>query len=315
MSSVIRSLLLSVLVVASTFGTAQAQQLLRLGTNVWPGYEPLYIAAARENWERDLKVRLVEYPSATEVLRAFRNKALEAAALTLDEVLVLREAELPLKVVVVLDISAGGDVVLGKPGIESFEDLRGRRIGVESGALGAYMITRALELHDMSLDDIQVVQLDVSAQESAYRADQVDAVVTFEPVKTRLLAAGAKELFSSREIPGEIVDVLVVHEEFARRHPGQVRELIAGWFRALDYRHTMPDEAAEFTARRLKISPGEVLESYRGLHLPGSEENRRLLSNGLTPTLERLQTTLLREGLLSRKHALEDLLDPGLLPP
>ena len=50
--------------------------LVRIGTNVWPGYEPLYLA--RElGYYKDLNVRLVEYPSASEVIRAFKNKNLE----------------------------------------------------------------------------------------------------------------------------------------------------------------------------------------------------------------------------------------------
>lgn len=58
---------------------------LRIGTLVWPGYEPLYLA--RERGYLDPKsVRLVEYPSNSEVTRAFRNRAIEAAALTFDEV-------------------------------------------------------------------------------------------------------------------------------------------------------------------------------------------------------------------------------------
>jgi len=63
---------------------------LRIGTNVWPGYEPLYLA--RELGYLDPRsVHLVEYPSASEVIRAFRNHAIEAAALTFDEVLLLTQ--------------------------------------------------------------------------------------------------------------------------------------------------------------------------------------------------------------------------------
>ncbi len=63
---------------------------LRIGTNVWSGYEPLYLA--RELGYLDPRsVHLVEYPSASEVIRAFRNQAIEAAALTFDEVLLLTQ--------------------------------------------------------------------------------------------------------------------------------------------------------------------------------------------------------------------------------
>ena len=303
-------MLLVALVPAPVF----AEQPLRIGTNVWPGYEPLYLAAEREQWPQRLGLRLVEFPSATEVIRAFRNRALEAAALTLDEVLVLQEAGLPLKVVTVLDISAGGDVILARPDITEPGALRGRRIGVESGALGAYVLTRALELNGMQLDQVEVVHLDVSAHERAYMDGSIDAVVTFEPVRTRLLAAGARELFSSREIPGEIVDVLVVHEEVLERHRGRLEQLVAGWFRALHYMAGEPAAAAAFTARRLKVSPEEVLASYRGLELPGVADNARLLGADLQPTLRRLQQTMLSNDLLLQVGDTRNLLYPGLLP-
>ena len=157
-------------------------------------------------------MRLVEYPSATGVLRAFRNKALEAAALTLDEALMLLEASLPVRVVTVLDISHGGDVILAHPEIETFGDLRGRRVGVEGGALGAYVLSRALQVHALTPADITIVQMDASEHEHGFADGAVDAVVTFEPMRTRLRAQGARQIFSSVEIPGEIVDVLVVHE-------------------------------------------------------------------------------------------------------
>jgi NitT/TauT family transport system substrate-binding protein len=291
-----------------------AEQPLRIGTNIWPGYEPLYLAAEREDWAGRLDARLVEYPSATEVLRAFRNEALEGAALTLDEVLVLREAELPLKVVLVLDISAGGDVILARAGPERLEDLRGHRIGVESGALGAYVLTRALEMHGLGLDDVHIVHLDISQQERAYLRGEIDAVVTFDPVRRRLLATGARELFTSNEIPGEIVDVLVIHERVWQSERHRLAEIVAGWFRALRHVAEQPVLAANFIARRLQVPPDEVLESYAGMRLPGVAENARLLDGELAITLERLQRTLVRERLLRQVQDNSQLLDAGLLP-
>lgn len=282
---------------------------MRIGTNVWPGYEPLYLARDREEWSAE-RFRLVEYPSASEVLRAFRNRSLDAAALTLDEVLQLRQDGLPVKVVLVTDVSHGGDVIMGRPGMSSFTDLRGRRVAVESGALGAYMISRALALNGMALDEVEVVHLPVDAHEAAYGAGEVDALVTFEPVRTRMLARGAVELFSSRQIPGEIVDVLVVHEDFLLLWPERVRELTDGWFRALEMLKGDPLRAGEVIARRLKVSVEEALAGYDGLHLPDRAENRRLLgeAGGLRDGLKRLNRTLAAEGLLYREVSTDGLL-------
>jgi len=105
----VRLLSLCWLLLAATLAAAHGEvdQWLRIGTNVWPGYEPLYIVADREDWDGGLKLRLVEYPSATEVLRAFRNKALEVAALTLDEVLMLQVNDVPVTVISVDDFGTG----------------------------------------------------------------------------------------------------------------------------------------------------------------------------------------------------------------
>lgn len=274
--------------------------LMRIGTNLWIGYEPLYLAADQQQWPA-AELRLIEYPSATEVLRAFRNHTLEAASLTLDEVLLLRQSDIPVQVVLVHDISDGADVIVARPEIDSFKALRGRRIAVESGALGAFVLTRALSLYQMSIADVEVHHLPIDRHQASYLAGEVDAAVTFEPVRTKLLNAGAVERFSSREIPGEIVDVLVVHQAFIDEHPQQVRRLVNGWFEAIDHLQQKPEQAAAFMSQRLGVSSDEVHASFDGLRFPNRAENRRLLGDDgeLYTTLRLLADVMRSESLVS----------------
>lgn len=310
----IRRLLFTLL--AFTILPVSADGNFRLGTNVWPGYEPFYLAQSIENRKAGSEIQLVEYSSATDVIRAFRNKAIEAAALTLDEVLLLRESELPVSVILVTDVSHGGDVIMAAPSIKSFAEIKGKRVGVEAAALGAYVLTRALEINKLNLDDIQIVSLDVSAHEKAFKNNQVDAVVTFEPVRTKLMALGANEIFTSREIPGEVVDVVVVHNDVLKRDPEKVRTLIKGWFKALTYLTEFPEEASVKIAERLKITPKEALESFHGLKLPSKEENQKMLG-GAEPTLNavltKLQNTMLEQELLLDPVNINQLLTPEFL--
>lgn len=300
------------LVLALGVPLVHADGPLRLGTNVWPGYEPLYLA--RElGYLGEGSVRLVEYLSASEVLRAFRNQSLEAAALTLDEVLVLLQNGIPVQIFLVTDVSHGGDVILARPEITRFEQLAGKRVGVEGGALGGYVLSRALDRHGLALDAIDIVHLEVHEHAAAYEAGRVDAVVTFEPVRTRLLAAGAKEVFSSREIPGEIVDVLVVHRRYASSHGDALEHLVQGWFQALVHLEQDPRDAARRMSERLRISPEAVLASYDGLGLPSREENLTLLegpSASLLPVARRLEQLMLKMQLLSSPVDLNPLLAP-----
>ena len=60
----------------SLLGCGAQETALRIGTNVWIGGEPLYLARELGRFD-PAAVQLVEYPSASEVMRAFRNQAID----------------------------------------------------------------------------------------------------------------------------------------------------------------------------------------------------------------------------------------------
>jgi len=291
-----------------------ARELFRIGSNLWPGYEPLFLA--RNNKYFDDSIRLVEYPNATEVLRAFRNRSLEAACLTLDEALLLRQYNLPVTIILVTDISAGADAIIARHGINSMRQLVGKTIAVESGALGAYVITRALEKNHMSLQQINIRHLSVDQHSTAFNNPDIDAVVTYEPMRTRLLAQGAQQIFSSSDIPGEIVDVMVINNEYMDKHRTQARAVIQGWFHALQDLKDKPLQSAKLISRRQKISPQQVLASYQGMRLPSLEENKRLLGGEkpeLMKHIKRLKNVMEIEHLLQPDVSISDLLSDQFL--
>jgi NitT/TauT family transport system substrate-binding protein len=316
---VIRAIGVCVLAALAAGCTQDRTPPLRVGTNVWPGYEPLYLARDLELLDPD-GVRLVEYSSASQVIRAYRNGRIDAAALTLDEVLLLLASGLEPRVALVMDISHGADAILARPGVDGLADLKGRRVGVENTALGAYVLSRALEQAGMSVDDVDVVEVEVDAHEGAYRGGEVDAVVTFEPVRSRLLAAGAHVVFDSTRIPGEIVDVLAVRREVLNRRPEVVRGVLRAWFGAVDRLHAHPREGARRIAERLRLDPEAVLKSYDGLELPDRTRNRWFLAGpdgpGLAASARRLAAVMEREGLVAHPVDPAQLFDAdfGLLP-
>jgi NitT/TauT family transport system substrate-binding protein len=55
------------------------EEKLRIGSVVWPGYEPLYLARDLGNFD-ETNIRLVELSSAAQVVRAYRNGVIEVAA-------------------------------------------------------------------------------------------------------------------------------------------------------------------------------------------------------------------------------------------
>ena len=283
---------------------------LRLGTNVWPGYEPLYLARQQGALNKD-KVHLVEFSSSSQVIQAYRNNLIDAAALTLDEVLLLLESGERLKIILVMDISTGGDVIIGQSNINTFSEIMGKRVGVENNALGAYVITRALETANLAKDSITIVPLDINEQENAFLQKKVDAVVTFEPVRSKLLKSGGRLLFDSRQLPGEIVDVLVVRADYLSQHSEVTNYLTNGWYQALAAMKAQPKKTAEILGRRMRLGVDETLAAYEGLSLPDQKENQRLLAQQPKPAL--LLTANKLERVMHQQGILKERVDPSML--
>src|SRR5262249_44163012 len=293
----------------------ESEPALRIGTNVWIGSEPLYLARELGRFD-PRQVELVEYPSASEVLRAFRNQAIDGMVISLDELFELAVDGFQPRIVLVVDISHGADVVVGRNGLKTMRDLQGKSVAVESSALGAFVLSRALALNGMQAGDVKVVHLESNEQPGAFEKGLVDGAVTFDPYRGQFLRAGAKTLFDSTQIPGEIVDLLAVRASAIQEKPKAIRALLTGWFDAIDYMKRDPKDAARRMGVRQQTSAEQFLEAEKGLSWPSLEQNLRMLG-GQAPELvvagRRLMTLMLEAKLLRAKLDIESLLAPGPL--
>ena len=289
---------------------------LRIGTVLWTGHEPLFLAR-QLGYLDERQVRLVEYSSLSEVVRAYRNGAVEGVGVTLDMVLVLRQHGFDPRVVLVLDFSLGGDVVVARPDIRDLASLRGRRVGVEDFGVSVYLLSRALGQVGLKLSDVQVFHVPADQQARAFQEGEVDAVVAFEPYAQALLEAGARKLFDSTRIPGEVVDVLAVRGDVLGSHEDAIQHLGQAWFGALAWMEAHPEEAISRMRQRPGMSEEDFSRTLQGLRLPELEENRALLTGpapGLLGVSERLQQRLLELGILELRLELEELTSARALP-
>ena len=293
----------------------QPEAALRIGTNVWIGSEPLYLARGLGRLD-PATVQLVEYPSASEVLRAFRNEAIDGMVISLDELFGLAADGLQPRIILIVDVSSGADVVVGRRGMKSMRDLKNKSVAVESSALGAFVLSRALAVNGMQASDVTAVHMESNEQPSAFEKGQVDGAVTFDPYRAQFLSAGAQTLFDSSQIPGEIVDLLAVRASLLKEHPKAIQALLTGWFDAIDYMKREPKDAARRMGLRQQTTGEQFLEAQKGLHVPSRQENLRMLG-GTKPELavsgHRLMSLMLDSRLLKTSIDIERLLAPGPL--
>jgi NitT/TauT family transport system substrate-binding protein len=196
------------------------------------------------------------------------------------------------------------------------KDLKGKRVAVEGGALGAFVLSRALALNGMQPGDVNIVHLESNEQPGAFEKGQVDGAVTFDPFRVQFLRAGATTLFDSTQIPGEIVDLVAVRATVLDRQPKAVQALLAGWFRAIDYLKREPKDAARRMGIRQQSSEEQFLKALEGLHIPTREENLEMLGGnppGLAVAGGRLMALMLESKLLRTGVKIEEVLAPGPL--
>ncbi|MDZ7870609.1 MAG: ABC transporter substrate-binding protein [Rheinheimera sp.] len=288
---------------------------LRIGTNLWPGYEPLYVARDQQAFQA-LDVQLIEYRAAGQVLNGLRKGTINMAAVTLDEAVRISASGLPIEVIWLFNISDGADQLLARKGITQIAELTGKRIGIESNALGAYLWQRFLTLNHLNAADYELVGLDLAAHAQAMASGEVDAVMSFEPEKSKLLRLDAKALFTSKEVPGEVLDVLIVRktgddaptttqiEQFIRqyhRHFQQMQQNWHDWYPQLN--------------KRLKLSEPELAQTYRELQIPTVTMQLQILSNkaNMQRIMREYQQVLLDIGMISQPCDCSNLINTRYL--
>ena len=305
------ALALALALAVALAGCRAPEPALRVGTLAWPPYDLAYLARQRGDLDSE-RIELVEFQTPAELVRSFRYGLVDAMFVTSHFALSTAHDMPDSRIVYIVDVSLGGDALLARPGIESAEQLRGARIGVEAAPLGIYMLVRALNLLDLDRDDVEIVHVDTPDQTEAFLSGRVDAVVTYEPTRTMLLANGANQLFGSEQIPFEIIDVLMTRETTLEDRTDDLIGLVEAMNRALTAYRDDPQESSVIMADRREVPVEQFRDAMQSVRLFDIEDNHRLLRADDGPVrrglLEQCEV-MVREGLLVTTPDFEPLID------
>ena len=280
------------------------QSTLRLAILDWPGYEYFYLAQKR-GLDRQLgyALRLNQFSSLQDQRQAYVRGDVEAIATTLPEAMAICRDAPPRcpAIVLVLDQSNGADQLIASPTVTNLVSLRGRRVGLERSVLGEFVLLRALQSAGLNLDAVQLRYAGPQALVAQLKAGGLDAIVTYSPHSDDLLDDPAwRLLFSSRNIPGEVVDVLAVSPELVRRRSRLVPALVNTWWAAQREAKERPAPSVALMAHRQGVTPAQFRRSQQWIVYPDRTEQPSLLAvNGpVQTTLRRLQGQMQRAGRL-----------------
>jgi NitT/TauT family transport system substrate-binding protein len=246
-----------------------------IGTIQWPGYALLRYAQERGLFEKEgARVNVIHYDNVELLHKDYYAGKLDGMTGTLSEILATREKSTRSpQVFLVADFSNGPDMIVGNTGVvDSVPQLRGKRVGVDIQSLGVYVLTRGLERSSLSLDDVRLVDMTMDKMEAALAKGGedggVDAIVAYPPVTTSILKnLKAKPIFTSKEIPGEVVDIVALETDLIQKNREFVEGIVRGFSNAVEQLRKHPQDAITQMAKAEGMSTEEFSDILSGLKI------------------------------------------------
>jgi NitT/TauT family transport system substrate-binding protein len=262
-------------------GRAQAAPPpLRIGYSDWPGWVAWQIAIDK-GWLTaaglDVKFDWFDYSASME---AFAAGKIDADFVTNGDALVMGAGGARNVIVLITDYSNGNDMIVGRPGIRSLADLKGRKIGVEIGLVDHLLLVDGLKKQGMTQDDVQLVNSKTNETPQVLASGQVDAIAAWQPNAGLAMKAlpGAHPVYTSAQSPGLIYDVLAVNPASIGVHRADYIKLIGVWDRLVSYINDPKTQAdaVQIMAARVGLAPDKYQLLVAGTHLISIAEARKV---------------------------------------
>ena len=204
------------------------QQPLKIVTNSWIGYAPLYYAREKGHLA-PLGIKLVTVVSLGESLQLYRSGVADAFTGTQYEFSQAYSRDPSLTPIILFDRSNGGDLVMGNRSIEELKGYSGTVDAyLEVDSVNSLMLKDFLASHALQDLDINYINQD-QARISTLQAERLEKptlVVTYFPYNQALQQQGFRELASTRNNPKLlVVDALYTAQPILSSHRAQLQQL------------------------------------------------------------------------------------------
>ncbi len=291
--------------------SAHAASAVKIGTVVWIGYGPFYVADALDLYKKSgVKVTLQLFNDPALIPPAVTGGSVDGGMITYDQVISSVAKGSSMRVVMPIDYSNGGDAIVATKDITSIAQLKGQKIAFNPLSPSDFLLSYALQTSKMTEKDVKPINMSPEGVPAAMASGGVKVGVTYEPSVSEIVGMGGGSkyhvLFSTKDAPGLITDVLVFKKEFIAKNPAVVKALIQGYIDGLDYMAKNPAEAAKLIGKVMGISDKEVLEQLPGVYNPQFAEFAKVFGKS-TETVSLFTSGALISKILKAKGEIKTI--------
>ena len=232
----------SLLLVAGCSGAKQEQaapaaeapkKVFNIGWSIYAGWMPWAYAEKSgilKKWadKYGITINLIQVNDYVESINQYTAGKLDGVGSTnMDALTIPAAGGKDTTALIMGDYSNGNDGIVLKNGA-SVTDLKGRTVNLVELSVSHYLLARALEMNGLKLADVKTVNTSDADIVGAFSSREVTAVAAWNPQLSEInKTAGARQVFSSAQIPNEIQDLMTVSTATLAANPALGKALVA----------------------------------------------------------------------------------------
>ncbi|MCX6046323.1 MAG: ABC transporter substrate-binding protein [Chloroflexi bacterium] len=175
---------------------------------------------------------------------------------------------LPYDVIAIYDVIGDSEALAVRSSINTFADLKGKKIGAPFGSTTHYSLLQVLKLNNIGPSDATVLDFNPSDLLAAWTRGDIDAAYVWQPTLQKLYDDGGKKLIGSDEVASKgfpTFDVAIATQDFSGKYPEIVALYLQDLSKAVDLYRADPAQATGLIAKELSITPEEATAQAKGL--------------------------------------------------
>ncbi|MBM94838.1 MAG: lipid kinase [Oceanospirillaceae bacterium] len=246
---------------------ALAKDDFKICWSIYVGWMPWAYGAEQgivKKWadKYDINIEVVQINDYIESINQYTAGGFDACTMTnMDALTIPAAGGVDSTALVVGDFSNGNDGVVLK-GKKSLKDVKGQTVNLVELSVSHYLLARGLDSVGLKEADIKVVNTSDADMVAVYGTDDVTAVATWNPLLSEITSMpNSYKVFDSSQIPGEIIDLLVVNTDTLAANPKLGKALVGAWYEIMA---TMSKNDKMGTAARdyMAVASGTDLAGY-----------------------------------------------------
>ncbi len=235
---------------------------------IYAGWMPWEYGASKgivDKWAKKygIEINVVQLNDYVESINQYTAGQFDGCSMTnMDALTIPAAGGVDSTALIVGDFSNGNDGIVIKGKDKTLADLKGLPVNLVELSVSHYLLARGLETVGLSEKDVKVVNTSDADLVGAFASQDVKAVTTWNPLLAEVTATpGVSKVFDSSQIPGEIIDLMVVNSQTLKDNPDFGKALTGAWYEIMA---TMSADTAEGKAARehMAKASGTDLKSF-----------------------------------------------------